>query len=238
MKKEYFYRDNYSITEANSFEPRLQEVIRIFRKYLSENQTVLDIGCGDGNFAIFLKNVLKAKDIFGIDISEKAVSLCIKNGINAVKLNVDDDKLPYENGFFDAIFCGEVIEHLYDPDFLLSEIYRVLKKGGIFLITTPNLAAWHNRAILCLGFQPHFTEVSLKYHYVGKLHPKAKDLKASGHIRVFTYRALKDLLKIHGFTLIKTTGIPGVMPVPLNVADAIFKFVPSLSSDLLLVVVK
>lgn len=106
--------------------------------------------------------------------------------------------------FFDMIFCGEVIEHLYDTDFFLEEVYRVLRPQGICVFTTPNLAAWHNRIILLLGFQPNYTKVSLKYN-VGKI-IKEKSGVGGGHIRVFTMKAFKELLRLHSFELLKIEG--------------------------------
>jgi SAM-dependent methyltransferase len=53
--------------------------------------------------------------------------------------NFELDRFPFEDGEFDLVICMEVIEHLaYSPSHMLAEAHRVLKPGGIFLLTTPN----------------------------------------------------------------------------------------------------
>ena len=52
-----------------------------------------------------------------------------KNGVKCYQLDVDEEDFPFGDNYFDAIFCGDIIEHLYDPDHLLSEMYRVLRGG-------------------------------------------------------------------------------------------------------------
>lgn len=239
MQIENFYDDIYVGQQVESLEPRLKKVVALFAEYCPDINKLLDIGCVDGTFTALLQTVSNTKEAYGIDISEEAVAGANANGIKAVRMNVDQGHLPYEDGFFDAVFCGEIIEHLYDPDSLLDEISRVLRKDGLAMITTPNLAAWHNRIILLLGYQPHSTEVSLKYN-VGKLRPKSEEYHLSGHIRVFTCRALKELIKLHGFKILKIAGTPAAapFPFPFNIAEKISALVPSLSSSLLFVVRK
>ena len=68
--------------------------------------------------------------------------------------------LPFEDGTFDAVFAGEIIEHLVDTGAFVAELRRVLAPGGIAVITTPNLAS-NNRARLLLGRYPRWAEWEL-----------------------------------------------------------------------------
>jgi len=194
-----FYNKHYAITpfRHSNLDYRLKLVESIFKK--EKPQRILDIGCGDGNFTIYLKKVSKAKEAVGLDISPKAKK---QNNriLTKIILNISDEKIPYSDSYFDAVFCGEIIEHLFNPDNLMFEIKRVLKKNGFCILTTPNLASWVNRISLMLGFQPGFTEISTLYN-PGKILNKKHEL--SGHIRVFTHRALKKYLNIYGFKAIK-----------------------------------
>lgn len=210
---------------------RLEKVISILKNY--HFNRLLDIGCGDGSFSVFLKGF--TNEVYGVDISEKAVKSANEKTIKAYVVNVDEKDLPFEDNFFDAVFCGEVIEHLFDPDHLLSEIYRVLKPKGFCMITTPNLASWHNRLILLLGFQPYLTEVSLKYN-VGKFKVKLNDV--SGHIRSFTYKSLKELLKLHNFDFQKAFGVSIAedLPFPANLLENILSKKASLALVMIIVV--
>jgi methionine biosynthesis protein MetW len=201
--------------------------------------SVLDVGCGDGSFMRFCEEAgLRCR---GVEISRSAVSLARQNGLNVDLTDIDTQDFPFETGSFDGLFCGEVLEHVFDTDHLLSECFRVLKSEGDLVVTTPNLASWFNRLFLLFGYQPLFTEVSLS-HGVG--HPFPFWLGA-GHLRIFTLRALQELLAIHGFAMVRTTGF-GINPnlgygkrfQPLaRIANAIFRKA-SLSSDLFIVAKK
>jgi SAM-dependent methyltransferase len=109
--------------------------------------------------------------------------------------------LPFEDRAFDAIFCGEIIEHLVDPDHLLDEIARTLTPDGICVLTTPNLASWVNRIALLLGWQPFYTSVSLRYE-VGRPRFLVSDYGCRDHLRLFTLPALRKLLMLHNFDIL------------------------------------
>ena len=89
---------------------------------ISKDKKVLDVGSGD---KAFFNLCLKKK----IDISEIDGSAGI---------DFETDKLSFENESFEIVIFNAVIEHLYNPNLVLSEIYRVLKKGGILITTAPN----------------------------------------------------------------------------------------------------
>ena len=71
--------------------------------------------------------------------------------------NIEDNPLPFEDGYFDLIMCCEVIEHMErDPMYLISEINRVLTAGGRLLLTTPNSASGRVLWSILNGYRPHF----------------------------------------------------------------------------------
>lgn len=241
MDRKKFYSEKFAqnIRISGASHSRLKRVLSIFSVYHCDR--LLDIGCGDGSFAVLLKDF--ADEVFGVDVSKDAVALAERRGITAFGCDVDREDLPFEDNFFDAIFCGEVIEHLYNPDHLLDEMYRVLKDGGICIITTPNLGAWYNRFLLLLGFQPHFTEVSLT-HNVGKLYlGKVKDKSAcatGGHIHVFTHSSLRELIRLHNFYIKNVFGadMRYLFPFPLNLFERLLSKKASLSSCMIFFITK
>jgi ubiquinone/menaquinone biosynthesis C-methylase UbiE len=206
---------------------------------------LLDIGCGDGSFTLLLKEMLKAKEVVGIEISPKAIAALKKREIKAYQLDIDEQPFPFSNDYFDLIYCGEIIEHLFNPDNLLQEAYRVLKPGGSCIITTPNLAGWPNRLALLFGYQPFATSVSPKHEGAGKMIMKG-DEGQWGHIRVFTIRALKELLKIYQFKVRLVAGCPvtakssssKILPGLIKTVDNLMSVFPSLSSRIIVVVGK
>lgn len=191
MKKKEIYADEFSGVTSKQFEElgnRHKKILEIFSKY--EFDKILDVGCSDGNFTQLLAKACKAKEVYGVDISERAVNLARENGIKAFRVNVDEESLPFEDNYFDAVYAGAIIEHLFDPDHFLDEIYRVLKPNGIFVLDTPNLASLYNRIALLLGYLPFDMQVSLRYslgHLCESIYQteETKYVRASDHIKIF-----------------------------------------------------
>jgi len=184
--------------------PRIKVIKEIIKKLDKKNvNKLLDIGCGNGYITENVFMEYFDADFYGIEMGDGAEE-AEKKGINTIKIDLNQNsKWIYDDNFFDLIFAGEIIEHLLNPDIFLEEIYRTLAINGVFIITTPNLAAWYNRVLLLLGYQPFGTDASFKYPYVGKL----KKFEGDGqHLRVGTYKSIKELLEIHGFEIIYKKG--------------------------------
>ncbi|MBI2597474.1 class I SAM-dependent methyltransferase [Candidatus Daviesbacteria bacterium] len=97
----------------------------------------LDIGCHSGTFSQKILNKTGSKQIYGLDISKPAIQK-IKTRIPFGNFKcADATHLPYKDNFFDAVFCLEMLEHVDYPRNIISEIKRVLKKGGYALILVP-----------------------------------------------------------------------------------------------------
>jgi len=98
-----------------------------------KNKKVLDLGCGTGIYIKILKR-RKAK-VWGIDLSPKMIEIA-KSEIKDVNFKIGSVyKLPYESNFFDIVVAGLVIEHFKNLDKAFREVYRVLKKNGIFIFS-------------------------------------------------------------------------------------------------------
>lgn len=193
----------------------------------------VDIGCGDGMAtAVASAHCSKTPGadvtVVGLDWSSVALGRARRRGVPVARASVDGFGLPLASGSVDVVLMSELIEHLVDTDAALAEAGRVLVPGGTLLLSTPNLAAWYNRVLLALGVQPLFTEVSLRgiYGRPGR--------EVVGHLRIFTRRALVELLSATGFVDVVVTGAPyHDVPRPLRPLDRLFCRTPSLSSILL-----
>ncbi len=153
-----------------------------------ENKNILDIGCYDGTFLSLIRN--RNNNFFGLETSDWGIEQCRKKDIDAKQFFFDDKtNLPFEDSFFDLVAAGEVIEHIFDTDFFLEEIRRVLKPDGKLLLSTPNIASLGRRLMLFFGINP-----------IIELSPNEPD--SSGHIRYFTFKTLKRLLEKHNFKVI------------------------------------
>lgn len=94
-------------------------------------KVALDIGCRDGYWSDILKQ--KGFRVKSIDIEphyKGAITHDVEKG------------LPFKDETFDLVWCTEVLEHLHNPEFLIKEINRIIKKGGVSLVTTPNSNWW------------------------------------------------------------------------------------------------
>jgi methionine biosynthesis protein MetW len=207
MSAKQYYESQAEVRETGAeIDGRIRKAARLFQKHLGRAERLLDVGCGVGTVGLYLQRVLAAKEVYGVEISESRVAAARRKGLEAVQADVSQGPLPFEDGSFDAIFCGEVIEHLVDPDHLLDELNRTLAPSGVCVLTTPNLAVWYNRLALMLGWQPFATGVSFR-HEVGRPKSLVTDYGCRDHLRVFTYKALKELIRLHEFTVIDATGV-------------------------------
>lgn len=194
---------------------------------------VLDIGCGDGSLSI---NFRKYSEVFGIDVSHKAVDLARKAGLVAHTVDVSCEKLPFDNEYFDVVYMGDVIEHLVNPDFAICEVLRVLKTGCFLVLSTPNLASWLNRLLLLSGLQPLYSDVSTikQFGRFGK-----QDFISLGHLRLFTNRALRQFLMFHHYNIVKVKGVASEgLPRTLSQIDRAFSRIPSLASIIIFIAKK
>ena len=141
---------------------------KIALKNISNCKSVLDIGCGEGNFIGY-----NPKIITGVDHNERSLEICRKKGYSVKYANVTD--IPFKDNYFDAVYCSHVIEHLYPKDAhrLLIEMNRVLKVGGMFIILTPLL---HHGCYDDLTHLKPYNPASI-LHYISIENTKQKTLE-------------------------------------------------------------
>lgn len=104
-----------------------------------DNKKILDDGCGDGALTYLIAQ--DGADMTGLDLSPDAINIA-KQKIKRKKLNINflcgnSFNLPFSENYFDAVISLEVIEHIIEPADFLKEIYRVLKPGGVVVLSTP-----------------------------------------------------------------------------------------------------
>ena len=109
---------------------------------------VLDVGCRDGTLT---KIYSEGCDVVGLDIDPQAVKLARERGLDAREHDLNQANLPFDDGSFDVVVAGEVLEHLQFPDVVASDIHRVLRSKGTFLGSVPNAFRLRNRLTFLLG---------------------------------------------------------------------------------------
>lgn len=165
-------------------EPRIKQLLELCKT--TSGKKILDIGCNDGRMGQILKEKY-GKDIYGIDLSKDPLKVAMTRGIKCLRSDIELG-LPYKDNSFDAVIAGDIIEHIYDTEHFIKEIKRVLIGGGELIMSTPNIASLGARLELLIGRQPLMLETKLEGF--------------SGHIRWFTYQALKELLEDYDFRIL------------------------------------
>ena len=238
MSTNHFYERAeviHEVAEARRSEVCYKLLVELITKRVSNvgEKRVLDIGCGDGSFTVRLR---KYSRVLGVDISQKAVDLAREAGLDAYKADISREKLPFDSEYVDVVYMGDVIEHLLDPDFAVREVLRVLRRSGFLVLSTPNLASWLNRLLLLLGMQPRYSEVSTIKQF-GRF--GSQNFTPVGHLRLFTYRALRQFLTFHHFNIVKAEGVASEgLPRGLSQIDLAISRIPSLASNIIAVVQK
>jgi SAM-dependent methyltransferase len=116
---------------------------------------VLDVGMGAGRDLLAIRaRVGAGVKLYGVESQPALVDAARAAGIRTFAVDLERERLPAEDGFFDLVVANHVIEHLKELPWFFSEVGRVLAPGGIVIVGWPNLASWHNRLMLLLGRQP------------------------------------------------------------------------------------
>ena len=123
----------------------------LFRRYVGgPGRRVLDLGCRDGALT---ETFAAGNEVVGVDADREALAEAAKLGIETRWADLDQP-LQFEDGSFDVVVAGELLEHLRDPHRLVGEIRRVLRPGGTFVASVPNAYRLKGRLLFLLGRPP------------------------------------------------------------------------------------
>ena len=242
--KQYILPYTYNEAESGLGYEYVENRFGYIKPYLENVRLLLELGCGEGVLGERIKKESDC-DVYGLDISLSGVNLAKKRGIIAHVSDLNE-RLPYQDNFFDLIFSDQVLEHVYQTDSLMSEIFRILKPGGTLITITPNLSFWLNRILFVFGVYPMFLEPSEHSKAYGAMFLKKfmQEEQAMGHIHVFNRPALEDIIRAHGFRITKVFGsplswnLPKALRIPYNMLDRFFALFPSLARDIVIIAMK
>jgi SAM-dependent methyltransferase len=159
---------------------------------------ILDVGSGSGVLLALLK--MLGHDVYGVTLSNGFNGeLYDLHNIKYDFCNIEVDKLPYEDNFFDAVSCCQALEHFTHSHLPpLIEIRRVLKFGGILEIDVPNAVCLRNRLRMLKG--KHITwDYEKHYLYVDAIQYNGREFYPGRHNREFTLSELRILVNAAGF---------------------------------------
>jgi 2-polyprenyl-6-hydroxyphenyl methylase/3-demethylubiquinone-9 3-methyltransferase len=184
------------------------EAFALRRDFLLSNVTagerVLDVGCGEGAFAAELERA--GADVLAVDVAEEPLARARRSHPGLpVRLIDPDGPWDVEDCAYDAVWAGEVIEHVADTAAWISQVRRALRSGGRLILSTPDTGPL---TLIGMALSPrHFSE---------RLDP------LSDHLRFYNGRTLSRLLCDFGFgevSLRRAGGLPGSRAHLLAVAS-------------------
>ena len=134
---------------------------------IEPGSSVLDLGCGDGQFLAALMREKKCK-VQGIEIDEQQVYECVRNGVSVLHGDADSDLPDYADKSFDFIVLNQSFQQVKKPDTVLTESLRV---GKQVIVSFPNFAQWSARTqMFFLGRTPVTPSLPYEWHDTPNLH--------------------------------------------------------------------
>jgi SAM-dependent methyltransferase len=186
------------------------EAYRAHRAKLGRPLDVLDVGCGE--MAVLGDGIAAGDRYHGMDVKQDIAKPLERYA--SLDLDREDLATAFPGTRFDVIFCGEVIEHVFSPDRLLRQLASVAAPDALIVVSTPNLAYWLNRLLLLFGINPLFVENSSQVVLGRRSKRLGQGNPTQGHIRLFTHRAMLDLLARERFTVAGVRSVPVWKGIP------------------------
>lgn len=205
---------------------------RVFRSTEEENRReilravllrpggrMLDLGCADGRVTVRVADAARISDVHDIEFIDDWTAGARERGVRVAITDLSN-RFPYPDEHFDVVHSNQVVEHLKHTDHFFREIHRVLKPDGYAIVSTNNLASWHNIVSLSLGLQPapsHVSDLVITGNPLNGMDGATQQVEGQNHLRVFTGRAMAELAGYHGLEL-DHDSTAGYYPLPPRIA--------------------
>jgi methionine biosynthesis protein MetW len=175
------------------FNPTANPRYEVALSLLRGGQRLLDVGCWNGYLLERVHQARLYEKLYGVDIVLEGVEAVQAKGFQAEVVDLNRERLPFQDEYFDGVTALAVLEHIFDPYAVIREIHRVLRPGGDLVIDVPNVASFTNRIRILFGRLP-ITSTDPGWD--------------GGHLHYFTKRALDRFLRDEGFDILgrKTSG--------------------------------
>ncbi len=159
---------------------RTIEIISALERFAPKPvRDIIDLGTADGRMLHSIKEKFPESRCIGVEFNQELVNFGKSHFPEIEIVQGDIQVLDFSDKSFDSVLLTAVIEHVPDPEKVVSEAYRILKPGGILVLTSPD---------------PFWEYLATKVGH----------LKDGQHNRVMTLSQLSNLIKQNGFTVLKT----------------------------------
>jgi ubiquinone/menaquinone biosynthesis C-methylase UbiE len=158
---------------------RYDYVVNHLESIDTEGKTLVDLGCGDGQWSVEISHRYNLK-LVGIDYNSLRLERYIKNVPRAEARFGSCLEIPFADDSADIVMFHQVLEHIPKPEAALREIHRILRPGGWLILSVPNEGTWLKQKV--------------QYKFI---EPNA--LATSDHVNFYTRSSLRSVLETNGF---------------------------------------
>ena len=193
---------------------------RVPRPEAGRTPVLVDVGCWEGEGTARYAAALGGAVQRGIEVFAGPAVTSEARGIEVARIDLERHAFPWADASADVVVCNQVLEHLKNIWLPMTEMHRVLRVGGHAVLSVPNLASLHNRALMAFGRQP-------------------TSIRTFGpHVRGYTFREFREFVtRDGGYALVRARGV-GFYPVPSPAAEPLAALWPGASHTTVLLVRK
>ncbi|MFH1241630.1 MAG: methionine biosynthesis protein MetW [Pseudomonadota bacterium] len=165
--------------------------LKIIASWIEPDSRVLDLGCGEGDLLLFLKEEKRANCV-GIELVEAKVARCIEKGLSVLQGDINKEILDYPDNAFDYVILSRTLQQVYEPAELIRSLLRIGKKG---IVSFPNFSHWRVRLqLLTTGYAPITKQLPYEWY-------------DTPNIRVITLKDFRKFSHDVGFHILKEVAI-------------------------------
>ena len=134
--------------------------------WIKPNSSVLDLGCGDGELLVHLK---QSRNIigYGIENDDAGILACVANGVNVIQSNLESGLKEVGDGAFDYVILSQTLQAMKRTEAVIDEMLRV---GTEAIVSFPNFGYWQHRWQLLRGRMPVSDALPYEWHNTPNVH--------------------------------------------------------------------